>query len=165
MYPADHRIAEQRIYQFVQVIAQSPEADDDTVVESLVKIGLPRIDAELLLAFIPSAFAWIVMQKMGLESFPSTFYLCDEKDVETEYLLSSQHYFSSALLIAEDIFSNGYTPQISKALYQSIALRSAEMNATNSLLKAGKSLKGAKLQPLRLYRIDAQQFSALVNMR
>lgn len=162
LYPSDHHVAERGVAQFIEIMAQHPTADDDAFVEMLVGKGVQPLDAELLLAFVPSAFAWTLFKKMGLQKFPNTFFICDEHEHHQEYGLSSQHYFAAALNLAWNVVTHGYTAFINKSVFQAIATRSAELNATNSALNAGERVEDLTLLPLTLYRIDGQQFASLI---
>ena len=46
-----------------------------------------------------------------------------------ELPLSAEHYFSTALVVGYDVTTRGWTERVSKAGFQAVSMRSAEMNA------------------------------------
>ena len=98
----------------VNIVARSPKISELELVAALEGEGFSHLHAEKLCVFVPSAFAWALLKRMGLQSFPN-------------------HY------LALDSFG-----------------KEVQLVATDKLLRSGKSLAGAELLPLRLFRISAE---------
>jgi hypothetical protein len=159
-YPVNHSVAAERVLRVVDLIAAAPDQSDDELVAAMVQEGAAKVDAELLVRFLPIAFSWAVFAKMGVSSFPGTFVVFDQEERPVEMPIAGEHYFTAALLIARDVTTNGFSDRISRPTFESIIARSAEMNAANNALAAGRQLAGGVLAPPVLMGITAEDISA-----
>jgi hypothetical protein len=140
----------------VNIVARSPKISELELVAALESEGFSHLHAEKLCLFVPSAFAWALLKRMGLQSFPDHYVALDRFGKEVQLPIASEHYFAGALQLAYETLEQGWGPILSKQKFQSILVRSAEYGATDKLLRSGKSLAGAELLPLRLFRISAE---------
>jgi hypothetical protein len=157
MYPADHAVAGERVLKYVDVVAADPALSDDQIVVELVRQEVPALDAELIVRFVPMAFAWTVLRKMGVSSFPSSFVVFDRNERPVEMPLAREHYFASALVVADGVVGGGFSDRVTRTTFEAIFTRSAEMDAANQMLAAGKQLAGSKIMPPALLGLPAEQ--------
>lgn len=158
MKPAlDHASALRGVIDTINLIAAQPDIDEENLVLLLWEKGYSRIDAEKLNAFVPSAFSWPVLKKLGTASLPNHFLASDENGVEIEIPVAGQHYFTAALTLAYSVFTHGWTKEVPRKTYEAVAGRSAEMDAVNKVYGDGGSLEGTTLGPLRLLGIRAEE--------
>jgi len=140
----------------VNILAGSPTMDELELVAALEREGFSHVQAEKLCAFVPSAFAWALLKRMGLQSFPSYYTALDRAGREVQLPLDREPYFTAALQLASETLENGWNPVITRQNFECIISRSAELNAANKLLNSGGSLASAELLPLRVFRISAE---------
>ena len=95
---------------------------------------MPKLDSELLVRFVPMAFTWMVLRKLGVSSFPSSFIVFDQRERPVELPIAREHYFASALVIADDVVNHGFSNRITRATFEAIIARSAEMDSANMAL-------------------------------
>jgi len=87
---------------------------------------------------------------MGLASFPSHYIALAEHGREVSLPVAQEHYFTAALQLAYQTLEQGWSEQLSRAAFEAVISRSAEMAAANQLLSQGLSFAEATLQPLRV---------------
>lgn len=153
----DHAFAVHRVYLAATIITRAEGEDDDRIVERLVAEGMSALDAEKLLAFVPSAFAWALLKKMGVRSFPRTFTVFDTQGREISRAVASEHYFTAALAVGYDIVANAYTVQIPKETFRSVVARSAAIAAANKALNQNIDIEGGRVLPPQFFRITAEE--------
>ncbi|MGB4811442.1 MAG: hypothetical protein WBP13_03030 [Methylophilaceae bacterium] len=153
----DHSSATQRVVVAISAMANNATISEDDLVALLQTMGYSRIAAEKLNAFVPSAFAWPLMKKLGLESLPNHFVALSKDGSEVQIPIGSQHYFTAALTLAYSTLENGWSSTVPRKTYEIVAGRSAEMDATNKVLNKGGSLDGANWSPLILHRLKAEE--------
>jgi hypothetical protein len=148
---AEHRLAVVAAVKTAQLIAQYPDASDEELIAKIKALGVSEVEAYKLCFFIPSAFTWALLKKMGLTSFPSTYIVEEVNGEETELPIAGEHYFTAALSIAVETVENGWSEEMPRTCFEKVIGRSPEMGALNKFLAAGHALSDAKLLPLRLY--------------
>ena len=153
----DHTSALEGVIDAMNIMACNIDISEDEVVRLLRERGYSRIAAEMLNVFVPSAFSWPVLKKLGLASFPDHFLATGADGSEVKISIASQHYFTAALTLAYSIFQNGWTETVPRSTYEVVAARSAEMDMVNSAFEGGDSVEGATLGPLQLLRISAEE--------
>jgi len=160
MYPADHAVASERVLKFVDIVAANHDLSDDQIVEALVQQEVPKLDSELLVRFVSMAFTWVLLRKMGVNSFPSSFIVFDKRDRPVELPIAREHYFASALVIADNVVNHGFSDRITRPTFEAIIARSAEMDSANKVLAAGKELAGSKILSPALLGLSAEEIAA-----
>jgi hypothetical protein len=146
----------------VDIIAAEPTIDDDAVVARLVGEGVGPVDAELLVRFVPCAMSFGMLKKLGVANFPSTYLLRAESGRWVEQPLAAEHYFTAALQLGFDIVTHGYTERVGREAFQTVTLRSAEMDAANKALESGGEggLTGATIGTPALLGITLEQVAS-----
>jgi hypothetical protein len=163
VYPASHEEALERVMRVIDLIAARPDIADEEAVAALVRDGVGEVDPELLIRFVPCALSFALLKLMGLSKFPSTYQVQNSAGQWVELPLAAEHYFSTALGVGYDVTTRGYTERISKAVFQAVTLRSAEMHAVNQYFESGgtrEGLAGSALGPPTLIGITAEQITA-----
>jgi hypothetical protein len=143
-YPTDHTVAAERVVWLIDLVAADPETHEDRLIEALTDRGLPPLDARLLVRLVPIAFAWALLQKAGVNKFPSKFAVLDDRQRRKEYPFSNEHYFSTALGIAMQTTSAGFTDRVTEDAFVSLASRSAEWDAFHHFSEANPEPDSAK---------------------
>lgn len=149
----------QAVRDAMRVIASAREASEDDIVTRLTDLGYSASNAEKLNAFVPSAFAWVLLRRMGVTSFPSHYIALDAGGREVNVPIAGEHYFTAALMLAFETLEGGWSESLSREQFEAVIARSADMNAANKALNAGDSIAGAALQPLRVFRFSAEEAS------
>jgi hypothetical protein len=154
-----HELAVQAVRETTRVMASAHGASEADIVNRLTGLGYSASNAEKLNVFVPSAFAWALLRRMGVESFPSHYVALDAGGGEVNVPVASEHYFTAALRLAFETLEGGWNEDLSREQFEAVIARSADMNAANKALNAGESIAGAALQPLRVLRISAEEAS------
>lgn len=153
----DHSSATKGVIDTISAIESNTSIGEDELVNFLQKKGYSRIEAEKLNVFVPSAFSWPIIKKLEIDSLPDHFIAMSIDGAEVRIEVGSQHYFTAALVLAFSTIENGWNAIVSRKAYETVAGRSAEMDAVNKVLDAGGSLRGATLSPLVLERLSAEE--------
>ena len=74
--------------------------------------------------------------------------------------IAREHYFASALVIADNIVHYGFSDRITRPTFEAIIRRSAEMGSANKMLAAGEELAGSKILPPALLGLSAEEIKA-----
>jgi hypothetical protein len=137
-------------------MTESPAKSEPEIVEQLIAMGHSSVHAEKLNAFVPSAFAWALLKRMGVSGFPNHYIALANDGREEQLQLAQEHLFTAALHLAYETLENGWTESFSRQTFETVISRSAEMSAANKALNSGESLAGASLHPLRVFRFSAE---------
>jgi hypothetical protein len=163
LYPPDHGLALARVMRVIDVIVGRPDIRDDEVVALLVGEGVGRVDAELLIRFVPSALSYPVLKRLGVTSGFSFYIVRSVKGRVVHMPLANEHYFMAALAWAEGVFAQEpATRQINLDQFHAVAGRSGEMECANKLLGSHgpDGLRGATVGPAVLFGITADEIAA-----
>jgi hypothetical protein len=117
---------------YVAVVAGAPDADDDALIETMVRCGCDRDAAARVNAMVPLAFGRLLLDRLGVAL--SASYL----DRGAELPLAGDHAFAAALSIAG---------QCDPQRVRDIGLRSAELAAVDKALHAGSDPTDLVLSP------------------
>ena len=153
----DHAMALAGVMDAVRRMAANANISEDDLVELLVLDGYDRISAEKLNVFVPCAFSWPLLKRLGLAAFPDHFIARDACGTEVKIPVEDQHYFTAALALAFSVFENGWTDSVPRSTYELVVGRSAEMDAINRVCAEGGTLEGATLHPVQLGRLTAEE--------
>lgn len=163
VHPASHELALERVMRVIDLIAARPDIADEEAIAELVREGVGKVDAELLIRFVPSALSFALLKLMGLAKFPSTYLVQNSAGQWVELPLAAEHYFSAALGVGLEVTTRGYTERISKPVFQAVTLRSAEMDVINQYFEAGGAREGlvaCTFSPPTLIGLTAEQIAA-----
>lgn len=154
-HETDHACALAGVMDALPLLAD--DLDEADVAAALQQQGYSRRDAEKLTMFVPSAFAWVVLKRLGLKSLPNHFTAYDEDDNAVKIPVAGQHYFTAALTLAYNTFENGWSAALPRSTYERVAGRSSEMNAANQVLETDGSVEGATISTVELFRLSAEE--------
>jgi hypothetical protein len=135
--PADRDL----LLRLTSVFEKHASNGDEVLVGALMEEGVTRIDAEKIAAFLPMAFARVILRRLGAK--PSSTISAKTRDgLWIEVALAEQPIFVEAEALAADAFSTGAVP---RGLYLAIAARSGELNAANNALNEGVDIRGSSI--------------------
>src|SRR5262249_46017374 len=161
--PRDHGLALARVLRVVAIIAARPDTADTEVVAQLVAEGVGRVDAELLVRFVPSALSQPLLKRLGV-GFCFDFYVARTRAGRVVHLpLAAEHYFTAALAWAEGLLGQEPAARpITREAFHAVAGRSPEMDCANQLLERGgpEGVRGAVGGPLALGGVTAEEIAA-----
>ena len=151
----DHETATQGVLDTASAVAASPNITEGGLSALLRSKGYSPIQAEKLTTFVPSAFAWVLLHKMGA-SLPNHYIALTKDGAEVSIPIAQEHYFTAALALAHHTFQNGWSAALPRSTFEAVANRSAEMDAVNKLLNQGETVSGASVQPFRVFGFTAE---------
>lgn len=143
----------------IRLMAELPAKFEQQIVEQLMAMDYSEVQAEKLNAFVPSAFSWALLKRMGVSAFPNHYIALTSDNREKQLPLEQEHFFTVALQLAREALEQGWTETLPRQVFVAVVSRSAEMSAANQALNAGDSLAGASLQALRVLRFSAEAAS------
>ncbi len=158
-HPPDHEKWQRAAIELCRIVVGEPGISEDGLVTALVALGYRMIDAEKLCLFVPSAFTWATMKRMGVKAFPSTYIVSDAAGNDVALPIASEHIFTAALFLAHETLTHGWSQELPRSTFEAVACRSAEMDALNQALDAKVNLAEAKLRPSRISRFTAEAAS------
>jgi|HubBroStandDraft_1064217.scaffolds.fasta_scaffold317370_2 hypothetical protein len=133
------------IVKALSVIRSSPGLDDEAIFERLVSSGIEPSLADRLQAFLPMAYTRLLLEKSG-----ARFSDCFEEEMPdgevTQRPLSSEPAWNASITFARAEIARGISAQ---DLF-SVAGRSAELDAANQALNAGRKLDDGVFGPSRI---------------
>lgn len=138
------------------IVVATPQISEDELVAALIARGYSTIEAEKLCLFVPSAFTWATMKRMGVQSFPSTYVVFDAAGNEVALPIAGEHIFTAALYLGYECLWQGWTEELPRSTFEAVACRSAEMDALNQALDAKVNFAEAKLRPPVIHRFTAE---------
>jgi hypothetical protein len=109
-----HREARNATLAVVNIVARAPRISELELVAALEKEGFSHLHAEKLCVFVPSAFGWALLKRMGLQSFPNHYVALDRFGREVKLPIASEHYFTGALQLAYETLEHGWGPILTK---------------------------------------------------
>lgn len=135
-------------------MAANHNRSEGDIVEELMTCGATELQAELWLAFIPLGLGRALISRLS----PGAPILCADsahiRDCEMnrdyEVQLSEVEEFVVAARLGEETFMTGIIPREQFTL---VVRLSAEVNAANSALNAGKPVAGSRIYPPVLLRL------------
>jgi hypothetical protein len=128
-----------RIFRAVEVMGENSRLDDEGLIDALLLEGFTAEEANQLVLFVPSAFARPVLENLGVEHFVETVSIPKKRGGSIEVPLSTVGVYTGALaLIRGEVGAHAVPAEH----FQSLATRSAEIDAANRALNAGVLLKG-----------------------
>jgi hypothetical protein len=117
---------------------------DADIVRDLIAQGCAPEHAERLVDFVPIAFGRAVLEHLGVR--PSADAVAVVRGEERPFRLTEDPVFADAADLARGAYADG---TMAPEVFQSCALRSAELNAVNQALTAGAKAGDLQLSPPR----------------
>ncbi len=153
-YPADHAVALARVLRVIEIIAVQPDLNE--VVVLLVDEGVGKVDAQLLVLFVPMALGFILLKQMGVDQFPNFYWVYSDSGKALLFPLEREHYFTAALTLAPE--------QLSQETLQTVVYHSAEMDAARKTFANGcDTLVGSRVGTPTIFAVTAEQITASRN--
>ena len=149
-----HQTAIRNTLEYVHLVSSSPTLSDDDLIAKLTAGGLSETDAEKLIVFVPAAFGWALLQKAGVRNFPGTYVLLPADGSRRSRALATEHYFTAALALATETLSVGWSEDLTRAAFEVVVARSAELGAANKLLAGDQPLAAAQVSPFVVFGFD-----------
>jgi len=123
----------------VLLLGLSLDRDDDWRLNALEELGYSEAEAHRLLAFVPSAFARPILERLGLTEFSDAAVVLCENGEEITFSLRDQPEFVLALSAARDHFERGTLP---REAFEKLAMSSSEIDMVNRALNEGVDVRG-----------------------
>ena len=152
----DHEKALEDILFTINIFKLNKNAEPERIVKILTTKFDNKIKANKLYAFIPMAFGFVTAKKIGIDKFPSEFYLLNRNKKKILFPLAQEHYFTASLKLGYEHLENGWSEQLSKEAFEAVLAHSAEVNALNKALNKGIDVKGSEFQPSLIHGILAE---------
>jgi len=141
---------------FVQQALQHPQGSTDELVTSLRAIDIDDETAECLVAFVPMAFAHVILGDLGV-ALPSAFLLRDpDTGATARGALQDEPIFRAACVRARTMLESGADGQQSA---REIASGSAEWNVIAQLTQNGSDPSACGLTEAVLMRLSPSYLS------
>ena len=147
----------------IDLLGAQPQMSDEDAMAALVQGGVGAADAFLLIRLVPCGLAFALLKRMGLTKFPSTYAVVNAAGEWVQLPLATEHYFSAALDVGYDVTTRGFTKRVSKEVFQTVAMRSAEMDVVNKYFESGGTREGlarSALSPPTFIGLTAEQIDA-----
>jgi hypothetical protein len=141
------------VERFVDVFLANPAAEPDVLVDLLRHEDISAEEAECLLAFVPMAFAHVLLGPMGVQ-LPSSFQAWNPDTGEKQSgLLKEEPIFVAAVSVA--------TRRATGARIRAVVNSSAEWHVVQKLTSDGGSAEGCALTEPLLARVPRAHFRRL----
>ena len=131
-----------RLREAIEIMGRNAALNDREMISALNSAGFSARDSRVLVAFIPSAFARPVLEKLGVGHIVDSVSAPTNSGGWIEVPLNSVPIYNGALAIAHRRPAAG---QVDPEYYGTLALRSAELSAASRALDAGANVKGASI--------------------
>ena len=153
----EHQHALQNVLYAVNIFSKNTKAKTEEIISTFSHDVGNDVHANKLYCFIPMAFGFVLAKRMGIEKFPSEYYLLNKKGEKVLFPLANEHYFTAALTLAYETLENGWNERLSKESYEAVIAHSAEMDALNKALNNGEDITGSEFSPSIVYGVLAEQ--------
>ena len=141
--------AHEKVLCYIGIFTEHPSFDNDEFARTLSSRGIDMIDAELLIAFVPSAFAHAILAPLGV-GLPDSFMVNDlETGDSARGQLAEEPIFVAARAIAQNMLSASDT----KERAAQIAVSSAEMQVARDLSPSMSGMRHVVLIEPSLLRV------------
>lgn len=143
---------QEKVQHYIKVLESHTQDDLDEIVSRLACDYIESEDAELLIAFVPMAFAHEVLSPLGV-ALPSDFLAQDfDTGVSARGRLTDEPVFVAAKAMANEMLANDLTRQMALE----IADLSAEMSVARKLSSNGGSMRDVVLTEPVLTRVPVE---------
>lgn len=129
-----------RLVRGIEIMGRNAALDDQDMALALTSAGFSTREANLLLTFVPSAFARPVLEKLGVEHFVERVSAPKKGGGWVDVPLKNIPVYCAAL---ELVRGHPSARLLQPEHFRSLAMRSAEVAAADNALNSGADLKGA----------------------
>jgi len=146
------------VLRVLNVALEHPSANEVELAALLCEAGFDPFDADRAVIFVPSAFARLVLKRMGMEDFPQTYRVQDLRGIWHERPLADEPWFQAGMSAAVAVEVHGYAaegcigPTATREQYEAAIQLSPEISVAVKVLEQSSDLAGAKLRPLIVYQ-------------
>ncbi len=155
-------LPDQKVAVFLDVTSRDPVDDLDDLVRELSTHGISEEDAECLIAFVPMAFARVLLSPLGVK-FQDTFLVKDfDSGMSVRGDFANEPIHAAALQVGNTMAS---ADADSRMRFEQIAATSAEYDVVRQLRPKGDSPDGIVLTEALLPRIPIAHVKAVMQGR
>jgi hypothetical protein len=126
------------LLQAIDIMGRNAKLDDAKLVSALKSAGFSDRDSQILVAFVPTAFARPVLERLGVEHFAESVSAPTGTGNWVDIPLKSISIYNAALAIARR-----RAGAINPDHFEALAMRSAELDSASRALDAGANVKGS----------------------
>jgi hypothetical protein len=138
-----------------EVLAGSPQAELDDLVQELIADGIPKVESEALVALVPMGFAHLVLSNAGVE-LPDCFLIRNQETGESvRGSLAADSIFQAAKRLASNLLAD----QSSRRDALRIVAMSSEWTTVRSLCPEGDDFSDLVLTETVLLRVPLEYVS------
>ncbi|MCX8138650.1 MAG: hypothetical protein N3E46_03095 [Gemmataceae bacterium] len=164
-YPPDHAVALARVLRVIEIIADRFDISNEELVEQLVSEGIDRVDAFLLMAFVPTALSYPIVVSMGASDLPWYYMVGKRPGSRRSVLLplKEEHYFTAALQwVTELLQMDPAERPITLEAFNAVVVRSPVLDAANRMLEnyGRDALRSGVFAPLVINGVTAEEIEA-----
>jgi hypothetical protein len=131
-----------------EIIAAGVGDDEEVVVQRLVQRGFEVGIAHRLLAFVPSAFARPLLERLGVTDFAAEMEVSTRSGETFPVRLRDQPEYVASLALARDHFRHGI---LAREVFEAIVYSTAEVDAVSKALNAGGKVEGGAVATILLW--------------
>ena len=131
-----------------EIIAAGVGDDEEVVVQRLLERGFEPDVAHRLLAFLPSAFARPLLERLGVTDFATDMEISTRSGKTFPVRLDDQPEYVAALALARDHFQHGI---LAREVFEAIVYSTADVAAVSKALNAGADAEGAAVATVLLW--------------
>jgi hypothetical protein len=162
LYPPDPTLALTRALRVFDIIAARPDVSNEELVAQLMNEGIDRVDAHLLVAFVPTAMSYPVVKNMGATHLPDYYMVPKRRQSRRTVLLplKAERYFLAALGWATELLE--MVPAIRPVTleaFNAVVVRSPVLDAATKMMESGggDALRGSVFSPLVVSYVTAEE--------
>lgn len=145
------------VLNYLDALRDNPASSDEDL-HTLLAQKHNDLNAQLLIRFVPIAFAFAFIKHMGVKKFPLVFKAQKADKTWQNLLLEHEPIFNVALRLGLNVVEKGYIPRLDQALFEAVLSRSAEMEVVNKALSDGmpiEQLQASEINAPALLGVDA----------
>ena len=151
-------LPDQKVGLFMEVTGRGRVDDLDDLVCELSGHGISEEDAECLVAFVPTAFARVLLSPLGVK-FQDTFLVKDfDSGASARGTFADEPIHAAALWVAKSMASGDTS---SRMRFEQVAATSAEYDVVRQLRQEGESPDGVVLTEALFARVPIEHVQAV----
>lgn len=143
----------------VAAFVDPPERDEELIIQELRAQGATPLEAEKLVAYLPLAFAQVVVRDMGSRFPDSARFLTEGTQIERPVFLPEEPLWLESIRLAEKARAG---ESLTREQFNAIALRSGTIDVLDNALRAGSRPENLVFTPA-LITLSAEAAAELHN--
>lgn len=149
-----HSISDASLAEAASIIGVA-DATDEVIEAGVQALFEDRMAARRVIAWLPEAFALVVIPQVAAVKLPTTFSASAKNGRWIEFGFDAEPIVQSALRLGADMYRAG-----SREVFGHIASRSGLLTVVNKALNQGANLEGAALSGPALMGVPAEVYLA-----